>query len=683
MKIERNVSKKYEFSDIIGVYIEQKLKWILEGIITRDVCNKLFCSDVKRIKAVLLLWKIINNISIKYNISIDKRKLIPNKYMNKILSIYQHVIEKHEYILKYLSKGFSDTCSNIRCSYSIRNRNNECRYNNGLHYIFDEIHDNIIHYNDPVNYKKIKHNKFITEINNAKVYDYGRIVDYYGYQSDILRGMDRISAKYGSLKEEMLWNDIERIPNPDWEAYYMKATRLFHSLKAIKAKTDVIPTIKSDILGGTRIDIPHILAIILYTDNDVMCYKFRKSLRRYDDNGELITDSKKSMYNPNEFAIWGKLLYEAVKIYGENIDTRNEYYHGLNRTFIFRALIMEINLPLSTTTQIDVANNFMGTNSGMIITFKPSPNNNVRCLSCKCFSKFANENEVLFFQHNFSVYDIYLDRPRMNEMSINNLTKSYALLNCILKGKYFNSFNTNVDDDNILAMSNQSELIRFIECIINGNEHHMNYYFEYFRLCLFTLTKNDIISINNDYVLTHIKNKSLNTQLVSLLFDITDETNTLKPGILIKHLSTKDLGWIIYTTSSNSIRFTKNLMQPLTCDLTYLCTLNENDITLSYSLSIFKARNGMYDMCYLYVNGTGSSVHKNFGWIYADFYITCPEVDWYFTSSIYGSIGAYMLLPVFSIKDTYKSYTFEISLNLKALGYIDPYFIYDFMYGMY
>ena len=263
---------------MIAVYIRSKLDWIINdnSKLINIKCNTLYCNDVRLIKQILLLDKFIRNVSKSFNIRIDLHKIIPNKYRKHILNIYGHIIEKHTYILKNISNNiFGNVCNNTHnCEHLKRNRNRKRVINskgNQWKNMFDEMHDNVLHYNIFRNYGKT--NKFISEITNNDVYDYGIFLNYYNSGGN---GFARkVVPKWGTLKQEILFNGIERMNALYWEEYYDKATQLqqMEWIQHFKAKNDRLSTKDTNIYKGTIITVEHILAIIFYTDDDGFCFK--------------------------------------------------------------------------------------------------------------------------------------------------------------------------------------------------------------------------------------------------------------------------------------------------------------------------------------------------------------------------------------------------------------------------
>ena len=319
------------------------------------------------------------------------------------------------------------------------------------------------------------------------------------------------------------------------------------------------------ICGGSIITIQHILAIIFYTDDDILCYKFRKSFRVYDDKGKLTKDSNNIIYDHNEYGNWGKLLRQSVEVFGKNSDTNDEYYHGLNKRFIFKDILCTIH-------------------GGMVLTLKQS-NEIGYCLSVKLFSRFSNEDEVLFFSNAFIINDIFVDHGITDKICINNLMKGYTLLHCILNGKYFDDYN------DILLMSNQEQLIKFIEYILSNNDNHNNIYFNYFKLCCKKMMEIMYIHINTDYILSFIKSKQLHPKLSSLLFDIKYNNNTINPGIFID--TCKLYGFATYNSSAKSLQIRCNIAdglgknEEIRCTYTLKC-FNNKEIKIVIEFGILK-----------------------------------------------------------------------------------------------
>ena len=584
MKIKKKKLKFVKFEVLLIEYLNDKLQLIC-GKIRYLNCAGLHCNGVLFILCILKLYNEITLFCEKYNIFIDLNDAILNKYAAKVLDVYVHVIERHKYLCKEIpNQVINGICNDYNCQYNQRHRNieNECKYVKTSK-ILDDIHANILHYNHNITHSNTKHNKFITELNNMETYDVGVPFDLYGFQHRILR----VKSKYGGLKQEITQNDIYKIHYLIWNTHYDKSIKLskMESIKSLTAKTDLLQTNITDIYQGTVITQPHILAIILYTDNDSLCHNFRKAFRCFDDNGNDI-GLQDTYDNMSEYANWIKLLFECVSVYGNiHTDFGAEYYHGLNKTFIFKRFVFVSHMPMSTSTEVAVANNFMGSNGGMVITFKNQYKMGNHCFPVKRFSSYSYEEEVLFFANYFVITGIHIDFQIENKSFANILTPCYLLLNAILHGERFNVCMNYDDTEYLLSMKNQKQLIKFIKYVIYDNSE-TNKYYEYFMLALKKSLQNALnhVWINKDYILKAINSNDLCDELVSLLFD-NQQIQKLNPGIFfyqIEKLFLKN-DYLLYNKSCDSvtIKFNINTIDTLIYRYQYMISFgNGNQLSL-------------------------------------------------------------------------------------------------------
>ena len=318
------------------------------------------------------------------------------------------------------------------------------RNDTSLRQLIDEIHFNFIHHNiyydqhddkkkdvlhdfpeidekkaDNKNVKNAsidlslvfhQNNKFITNITNFHTYDVGNEFDYYGYFYKDNELVLPIRAKYLTLKEELLNNDICWISINQWNDIYSKSKYLLNIIKKyytkyFSAKKHCVQRIdKCDIRSGQLISLDNILSVILYTDFDNLCYQFRKTFRKFDDNGKKIAD-KIVQQKHSEFGNWARILKETIACFGHCCDYNKPSYHGLDKTFVFDKHIIRIFLPFSTSLYYNVAKNFSH-NIGMIIEFNidktSSRDDSFQYgLSVEFFSKYKHEKEILFYSNTF------------------------------------------------------------------------------------------------------------------------------------------------------------------------------------------------------------------------------------------------------------------------------------------
>ena len=453
------------------------------------------------------------------------------------------------------------------------------------------------------------------------------------------------------------------------------------NIKQFKAKNDLLSTEDTKIYCGDVITKEHILAIILYTDNDILCYNLRKAFREYDEHGI----RKQDINDISEYANWAKLLYESIFVYGNNINYNTEYYHGLNNKFIFWEFVIPINMPISTSTSIDVANNFMGNNGGMVITFKNKYSliSHYKCLSVKMFSNFDYEDEMLFFNNYFVIIDIYIDFM-IKETFVNDLVKCYLLLNVMFRGSDF-VINDN-NNGNLLSISNQKKLIYFIKFIINDNQSS-NPYYTYFSLCFQYFIQNGSVWINKYCVLEAIKCGILINELALLLFD-NNNINDLKPGIFFIEMEKRFLKkhCLVYTLLCDPVTFELNMKinKRKNYNFKYIISLaNGEEITLLFKLWFVIQDELLSVEC---------TVYTSLMFVECMLYLECNEIPIDKRSCIGGGNKSNTF---FSIMPEYLcNQILKLSLIVRLRGYkvaneftytndIQPIFIYDHVYGMY
>ena len=102
------------------------------------------------------------------------------------------------------------------------------------------------------------------------------------------------------------------------------------------------------IAPGTIITVQHILSILLYTNYSKHSYLFSATYRKND----MFETNISLKTRHSEFWWWGKLLREAVEIYGECMRYRTDigtFYHGISDTLLFNTTKVNLYGPVSTT----------------------------------------------------------------------------------------------------------------------------------------------------------------------------------------------------------------------------------------------------------------------------------------------------------------------------------------------
>ena len=112
------------------------------------------------------------------------------------------------------------------------------------------------------------------------------------------------------------------------------------------------------IVGGTRFDLEHIMALKLYTDFAQLCGLFCDQFRLktiIDD----ILESIESLRARNEFFYHlAKLLTECVQCFGAvihyvaNSKKQRQFFRGIKGEYMFRRFVTRYHCPMSTTWDV-------------------------------------------------------------------------------------------------------------------------------------------------------------------------------------------------------------------------------------------------------------------------------------------------------------------------------------------
>eukprot|EP01084_Bolivina_argentea_P186112 320854_1 len=200
-----------------------------------------------------------------------------------------------------------------------------------------------------------------------------------------------IDAKYKSLKDELLNNKILALHYKHLENTVTKATIKWQTLRHNNIANDAWQLIYN-IKRGSFITVNHVMAILLYCNFTDLNYYFTETFRKLTNNESDVELKLRHM----EYAIWGKLLREAIETYGTWLreSPLKYFYTGLSSPLLFDSFTQNIYCPLSTSIQKEVALNFAETN-GIVIQIKNEKSAGTY-FNCVPLSDFPTENERLF-----------------------------------------------------------------------------------------------------------------------------------------------------------------------------------------------------------------------------------------------------------------------------------------------
>jgi len=271
-------------------------------------------------------------------------------------------------------------------------------------------------------------------IDTYDVYEFGI---HYPYWLKDKNDKNYRKPKHKDLKDEILNNKQHNLSEFEWQNLYNKSGALLQDSKfrdKFRANKNEYLLQKYNIQPGTVIDNEHLLAIKLYTDCDGLQYNFRRTFRR---TFRSVVDS-----DTLEFYHFGKLLHETVQIYGTEYTENEIFYHGFCGDNIVPKMFFKINMPISTSKDIDIASNFASVSlddHGIILKLS-SYHDKVIGLDVEGISKFENEKEVIFFGADLCLNG-YQSRYKYTHVSNLDifLGNGFILVEQLLRGHFINS----------------------------------------------------------------------------------------------------------------------------------------------------------------------------------------------------------------------------------------------------
>ena len=237
-------------------------------------------------------------------------------------------------------------------------------------------------------------NNQANEVENHEYYEMGVLFYYDKWRFKYYdRKYTYINTKYISLGQELTKNTLDTLKVNQWNDI-VHGVRMMHfkgyrqqMILQMNANISYNEECKYNIKNGSIITDKHLIALKVYSDCCTLCYIFRKT---YYDN-EYISKH-------NEFANLGRLLHEACQVYGNSLDHDITLYYGANKPFLLKLKDgnkLQSNLPLSTTTRINIAEYFAEAN-GMITEIRSHGLKPCKYIDMSFISKWSYEAEYFF-----------------------------------------------------------------------------------------------------------------------------------------------------------------------------------------------------------------------------------------------------------------------------------------------
>eukprot|EP01083_Nonionella_stella_P114688 339360_1 len=227
----------------------------------------------------------------------------------------------------------------------------------------------------------------------------------YGVRYHYWSGSDNsgfyVTKVYEDLREEVLYNDVCGIAKCQWD--HLVAQAKIHMLTDIARYMYCHRTgtqaQRYEMRQYQPITEEHLIAMMLYSNHDVLQYIFSATFRREENESDEDLKERHSL-----FYHLGKMLTETVECVGmkKPVTDTMKVYHATNKNFTFSSMNAHIKVPFSTSLQYAVASNFC-TDKGMVLEIEIEHSEwlmpgstHLMCLDMRWISDFPQEAEIFF-----------------------------------------------------------------------------------------------------------------------------------------------------------------------------------------------------------------------------------------------------------------------------------------------
>eukprot|EP01083_Nonionella_stella_P204882 746588_1 len=220
-----------------------------------------------------------------------------------------------------------------------------------------------------------------------------------------------VKQKYSNFKEEIA--NYEHLSMRQYQTNVVAKVDSYMNTYAVKRlKAAYIPHLHCDIQPNEVVLHRHLVSLCLYTDYSDLSTHFSRTFTRNN-----MFESLTSVNARNSRYWWlSRSLYELVQFYGQSCEGQyNEntaefedklcgpFFWGLYRLITFPEVSIRLYGPVSTSKQIEVAMKFSG-KQGILVQLHTTGDfycKQVRGFDASWFSRFAGEDETLFFGSDF------------------------------------------------------------------------------------------------------------------------------------------------------------------------------------------------------------------------------------------------------------------------------------------
>eukprot|EP01084_Bolivina_argentea_P079035 143429_1 len=428
----------YVFDDI--AWIDEEYKYnskivTLQNYQSNGVIDKLN----QRKNSFCKMFCIKNHKTIKCSVY-NGHKVESNHNHNRFIDFQNNICPYEIHLLDFTDLQNCFTLNNVTC---------ELKSNNLRHEWITHL-DYILHINEcknDCNFPNQNEKQFASrmdDFDDAKSeftgninFVFGEYLNYWalGYKNSV-------KPNYNTLKQELLQNKYATLTSKEYYKLYELCTK--YSVQNIKAHDVGVNNKNFDVAKGSSITINHIISLKLYTDFGEITLEYKKHCRRYNKDEPLNILIRRN----SEIAHWCRYLKESCTFYGQLMEKNMVVYTGLNAKLLFDSLQTHFECPISTTTEISVAQLFSD-GDGIMLTLKRA-NPKTRFFDVSQLSQFSHEEERLFTGASLRICDIYIDCKHSD-----NFVSAIGMFEQIICGKFIDG-----------GIEIQNKLYSLVSCVI-------------------------------------------------------------------------------------------------------------------------------------------------------------------------------------------------------------------------
>eukprot|EP01084_Bolivina_argentea_P314750 545194_1 len=503
-------------------------------------CNIDSCISIKRVIPILEFYLFcqstveclfIPSTHVKYLCDIIDKLF--NYSVHSMLRDIQHIHHVHVLKLNHLfaiNDNIHTKCNGDDCTiYKRHNRKRrQHRFSHQIRERFtvnmlDKCHSSLLHSNSKRKFSSLTINRFVTfsqddskkDDHSTKLphYLFGQPLNYHDEKESNRNTefMTFVRPIHHDLKTELLKNKYYQISMEDYK-YYLCAAETFRN------ESNICKEIRAKPLGmalhispNDIISIEHLLCILTYCNDSDLQQMFCKNCRKQNmsDSDDMLIENNKHIAN------WCRLLHEAVLLFGEPLEEAKTVYRGISQTFIFSEIKASFWTPTSTTTNVQIAEDFIDDqNNGMILSLFNERGRGGMHFDCEWISEYSNEKERLFFGVALIINNVKLTNNSIGDCSIH--IQGIQLFQAIITGRPF-------CNKSIFKESVQNSLINMIECYLKVADANYNIP-NYIRSCFAASVQSNLI---NKHVILILKSHWCALKSNLLQYFINFERNKL------------------------------------------------------------------------------------------------------------------------------------------------------------